>query len=163
MNITTGNAVDREADWLRTSGDGLPTLLAADGGPWDVVQAYAPRTPHARQRQLYVVRERLEQPRTSVGRMMATHHFKLRAIWPMGSGDGNAESSQRLFDAALDLVLWRIAGTLGDKTHGGRFLSAAENPPRVQIDFEPAEQTMQQISGFLASISYACDDPETVG
>jgi hypothetical protein len=163
MIITTATAVDREAAWLCTSGDGLPALLAVDGGPWDVVQAYAPRTPHARQRQLYVVRERLEQPRTSIGRMMATTHFKLRAIWPMSAGDGNAESAQRAFDSAIDLALQRIAGTLGDKTHGGRFLSCAENPPRVTVDYEPAEQTMQQISGFLAAISYACDDPEIVG
>ncbi|MEU0940102.1 hypothetical protein [Embleya sp. NPDC005971] len=164
MIITTATAVDREAAWLRTSGDGLPALLAVDGGPWDVVQAYMSRTPGQRKRQLYVVRERVEQPRTSVGRMMATHHFKLKIIWPMSSGDGNAEASQRAFDAALDVVLQRVAGFLGDKTHGGRFLSAAENPPRVTIDYEPVEQALQQQAGaFFATVSYACDDPEIVG
>ena len=46
--MSTADAVDREAAWLATSGDGLPALLVTAGGPFGVVQAYWPRTPGKR-------------------------------------------------------------------------------------------------------------------
>lgn len=161
--VSTADAVARETTWLTASGDGLPALLAADGGPWDVVQAYVPRSPNASRRQIYVARARVEQPRTSNQRLMTKHHFRLRAIWPMRSGAGEAEAEQAAFDVGLDLLLQRIWGGLYDHTHGGRFLSVAENPRTVEVELDAVEQTAPQIGAFLAAISYTADDTETIG
>jgi hypothetical protein len=39
--VTTGSAASREAAWF-SAVDSLPSLLTANEGPWDVVQAYWP-------------------------------------------------------------------------------------------------------------------------
>ncbi len=64
--ITSADACDREAAWLSLPGtvaDGLPSLLVMDGGPWDVIQAYQPRTPAVRKAQVFVTRTDLSLER----------------------------------------------------------------------------------------------------
>jgi len=76
------------------------------------------------------------------------------------------EAEQRAMDAAIELVRQRIAGFAGDKSHGGRFLSAGESPgkpARVEVRFERAEQTMQQDKALRASVVYTVDDFEISG
>uniref|UniRef100_UPI000B21833D hypothetical protein n=1 Tax=Peterkaempfera griseoplana TaxID=66896 RepID=UPI000B21833D len=127
------DAVAREAAWLSASGDGLPALLASAGGPWDVVQAYMPRTPAQRQTQLWVLKKSTTTRRFSNHRRVASHTFVVSLWWPIGSTAQSgsislAETEQAAFDAALALVVTRVEGLPGDKSHGGRFLSVAEAP-----------------------------------
>lgn len=156
---TTADAVARETAWLTTSGDSLPALLAADGGKWDVVQAYAPRAGATgmRKNQIWVLRRTLRIERFGDIRRMAHYEFELILSWALSSRTGSAESDQSAFDAAVDDVLVRIGGPLMDKTHGGRFLSVAEDPTRIEVTFVPPEQTMTD-AVFRAHVTYNADD-----
>jgi hypothetical protein len=159
--VSTADAVDREVAWLTTSGDGLPALLTTAGGPFTNIQAYWPRTQGRRNINLYVLRRRLQQHRFANIRTMATHHLTLRIVWPLQSGQGKAEADQRALDAAIDLVLQRVAGFPGDKSHGGRFRSVAEDPEYVTVNFADPGRSMPSEAEFWADIEYAADDPET--
>lgn len=161
--MSTADAVDREVAWLTSSGDGLPALLVSAGGPWDNVQAYQPRTPGKRASNLYVLRRQTHEKRFANVRRMPTYEFALKLIWPLSSGQGRAEDDQRAFDAAVDLVLTRIGGQVGDKSHGGRFLSVAENPEWVNVRFTDPVQTMPGEAEFHAEITYYADDTEITG
>lgn len=156
----TEDAVDREVAWLTASGDGLPGLLADVGGPWDNIQAYWPRTPATRQKSVYVQRRTIHDERTANIRRVPTYAFVLKIVWPISTSTGSAEKEQRALDAAIDLLLQRIDGPLLDKTHGGRFLSVAENPRYVDVEFIDPEQTISQVAALRAEVSYSADDFE---
>lgn len=165
--VSTGDAVQREANWLNRYGDGLPALTAAQGGPWDVVQAYWPRTPNYNLNGVYVTRHRLLDVRISNQRKRPGHAFRLKLFWRVGStttGMGLAEAEQQAFDFAIDLLLQRIRGYLGDKTHGGQFLSVGETPgrePEISVDFDAPETTLDR--GFLSgTVMYSADDVEDI-
>jgi hypothetical protein len=160
--VSTADAVDREVAWLTTSiNDGLPILLANGGGPWGNVQAYMARTPGKRGSNIFVLRRQIHDRRLASQRRMPTYEFVLKMIWPLSSGSGNAEADQRAFDAAIDLVLLRIDGFRGDKSHGGRFRSVASNPEYVNIVFTDPEQTLGA-GEFHAEITYFADDFEVI-
>lgn len=154
------DAVDREAAWLTTSGDGLPDLLADVGGPWDNIQAYWSRTPATRQKSVYVLRRTIRDQRTANIRRTPTYEFLLKIVWPISTSTGAAEKEQRALDAAVGLLLKRIDGPLMDKTHGGRFLSVAENPRYVDVTFLDPEQTLSQVAALRAEVMYSADDFE---
>lgn len=142
-----------EAEWLTASGDGLPALLAADGGPWDVIQAYWPRTPAVRQRVIYVMRGQLDEDRVANQRKRQAHAFRLRLEWPIGSSTtaiGLWESEQEALDNAVELLVERIRGQLRDHSHGGRFLSVAEapSPPRITVQFDDPSRISVGSSGW---------------
>jgi hypothetical protein len=163
--VSTADAVSREAAWLNTAlPDGLPLLPTAAGGPWDVIQAYMPRTPIAQKTQIYVLRRKLVTVRFAQQRRMATHHMHLSCVWPIGASStasGIAESEQQALDAALALLVQRIEGPVGDKTHGGRFMSVAEAPNGTGIDVDVADPAQAIPSGYLtASVTYLADDPD---
>lgn len=160
----TADAVARETAWLQTAGDGLPALRDGDGGPFDIVQAYWPRTPRTLGKGLYVLRDRLREERVANIRRRPSYMFTLRCVWPLTLGTGTAETEQQNLDDAVDLVLARIGGFLQDKTHGGRFLSVAEDPRYVDVVFADPEKAMSQAPiAFEAQISYAADDLEING
>lgn len=160
---TTADAVDREVAWLTTTAnDGLPILVASGGGPWQNIQAYQPRTPGRKATNIFVLRTRIEDRRFANVRRMPTHAFRLKIIWPLTSGVGNAEADQRAFDAAIDKLLQRIDGPPGDKSHGGRFLSVAEHPAFVTVNFVDPEQTLGG-GEFHAEVTYLADDFEVTG
>lgn len=171
--VTSADACDREAGWLSLPGnaqDGLPSLLVVDGGPWDVIQAYQPRTPAARKAQVFVTRLDMSLERFGHVRSIFAYDFVLKLRWPLSSGSGNAESDQRAFDAAVHLLCMRIRGVGpnqpggADKTHGGAFLQAAEGSdvshtmPGVRVHFVDAEQTITAGLDFQATVMYAADD-----
>lgn len=156
----TDTAVTREAAWLTTTGDGLPALLASAGGPWDTVQPYYPRTPYQEKRTIYVLRHRIAQNRFAAQRVMHTYPFRLILWWPILDATGSAENEQQAFDTAIDLLLQRILGPLGDKTHGGRFLSVVEDPRIADVDYTDPEQTIPALGGLRAEVTYSGDDPE---
>lgn len=161
-----GDAVQREADWLNRYGDGLPALQSGNGGPFDVIQAYAPRTPATRQTQLYVLRRRFPTTRFSQQRRLATHHFQLTVTWPIGQGTtavGIAEAEQQNLDNALALVIERLEGFVGDKSHGGRFMSVGEAPNGSQFMVELGDPLVGMANGFLtATVTYTADDSEYI-
>ena len=157
--VTTADAVARETEWLRTSGDGLPALLTDVGGRWDLIQGYAPRAGATgmRKNQIWVLRRSMQIERFGGIRKMAKYEFELVLIWALSSRTGSAEPDQAASDAPIDDVLVRIGGLLQDKTHGGRFLSVAEDGSVVQVSFTPPEQSMTD-AVFRAHITYPADD-----
>ena len=164
--MSLADAPDREAAWLTTTGDGLPSLLTSAGGPWDVVQAYAPRTPNMRQTTLYVLRRRFPTVRFAQQQRMATHYLQLTATWPVGqgaTGPGIAEAEQRALDVALAAVIGRLEGFVTDKTHGGRFLAVGETPNGTQFDTNLGDPLAGVANGLLtATITYTADDSEYI-
>lgn len=163
--MSSADAVSREAEWLAAydPSDGLPPLLKALGGPFDVVQPYWSRTPAARRNSLYVLRRNIQSVRTANIRTMNRYQFVLRIIWPMSSPSGSAEAAQQSLDDAVELVLTRVGGLFMDKTHGGRFLSVAENPPQSDADFLDPEASIAAKADLRVDISYWADDFETSG
>lgn len=160
--MSTADAVAREAAWLTSydPADGLPALLRTAGGPFDVVQAYMPRTPPARRTCLFVVRGAIRVERFALNRKINHYTFGLRINWPQSSATGQAESVQADLDAAVELVLQRVNGLVGDKTHGGRFLSVAENPMDIDVQFDDPEATVPQRADLTARITYQADDQD---
>lgn len=161
--MSTADAVTRETAWLQTSGDGLPALLASAGGPFDNVQGYFPRTPSMEQRSLFVMRQRIRQTRTENVRLMPHYPFLLRIWWPLLSADGSAEEEQQALDNAVELVVARVSGPEFDKTHGGRFLSVAENPRLIDVVFHDPMVTLMQRNTLICDVTYSADDLETTG
>lgn len=161
--MSTADAVQREAGWLATYGDGLPALLTANGGPWDVVQAYWPRTPAMEKTGIYVLRPTFDDERVANIRIRTSYQFKLKLVWPVRQVvAGLAEAEQQALDDAVDLLMQRIRGPLGDKTHGGRFLSAGEVPrlPGPHVDFDDPEVTITQLKSLRGYVMYPADDFE---
>jgi hypothetical protein len=158
--VSTADAVAREAAWLRTSGDNLPALLKAQGGPWDVVHPYWGRTPPSNQRGLYLLRQKIHYERSANIRTMPTYQFLIKVRWPILTSTGSAEEEQQSLDNAIELVVARIAGTVLDKTHGNRFLSVAENPSYIDVDFDDPEHSLSDGRMLRADIRYAADDFE---
>jgi hypothetical protein len=159
-------AVEREAEWLRISGDGLPSLLTADGGPFDVVQAYRNRTPPQRKTALYLIRPSFVDVRFTNQRKIRTHTFTAHLWWPIGSSTTSEqlwEKEQRALDLAVDLVITRLDGFLADKTHGGRFLSVAEapEPGRITVSFaDPLSTATGSPAVLIGQIAWMADDSD---
>jgi hypothetical protein len=163
---TTATAVDREVAFLAATGDGLPALATAAGGPFEVLQGYWPRTPNQNATALYVRRISITDERWANQRKKPRYQFHVRLEWRTGSTStaaGIAETEQRAFDAAIELVIERVRGTLGDHTHGGYFLSVAEAPTPAHIDvaFTDPETTLTQRL-LRADMTYHADDFEVV-
>lgn len=154
------DAPDREAAWLNSSGDGLPALGAANGGPFQIIQARWPRAENTNKRAIYVLRtpaNGYSVKRFAAQRSMASHRFTLRLNWRLTSGQGAAEADQLAFEEAIDLVLARIEDVLGDHTHGGRFQEAGEDGITV-TDYDPVRDMQSGI--FRAAIQFSADDPD---
>lgn len=160
--MSTADAVARETAWLTTTGDGLPALLSANGGPWDVIQAYMPRTPQTRKTQIYVMRRKVTTARFTQQRRIATYVFHLSLIWPTGAtttGTPLLEDEQAALDAAVDLLRQRVEGFVGDKSHGGRFMSVAEAPEHTTFDVDFVDPATTFNEGrLLAAATYLADD-----
>lgn len=161
--MSTADAVSREAGYLASYGDGLPALLTANGGPWDVIQGYWTRTPATQKTTIYVLRSTLSDDRVANIRIRPTYEFTLKLVWPVRqTATQMLETEQQALDNAVDLLIQRIRGPVGDKTHGGRFLSVGEVPrePGVHVAFADPEQTMGAAKELRASVTYYADDYE---
>lgn len=159
--MSFADAEDREAAWLMVTDDTLPDLTKV----FTTIQARFPRTPSTKATQLYV----LHAPemasamltRTTNQRAMLTHRFQLRIVWPIINGRGVAETDQLELSTAIDAVLARVMGLVQDHSHGGRFLSVAEDPERVLVAYPDPELAVRH-GEYRASITYSADDFETV-
>ena len=153
----------REAAWLTTSTDSLPSLLAVNGGPWDVIQAFWTRTPITQQTQCYVMSLAISDERVANIRIRPTYEFTLELHWPVVmTGTPLAEAEQQAFKNAIDLLIQRIRGPLGDKTHGGAFRQRGEVPrePGVHVVIEHPGQTVPASKELRAVVTYFADDYE---
>ena len=162
--MSTADAILRETAWLQVSGDGLPSLPYGAGGPFQILQGYWPRTPATNKTGLYVLRAELLAPRVAAQRIRSRYEMTLRVVWPViATGTPLLETAQQDLDNAIGLLFRRIQGPLGDKSHGGRFLSAGENPRRVRAPFEDPEQSMARYKALRATVAYGIDDFEVSG
>jgi hypothetical protein len=169
----SATAAAREAAWLQTANDSLPSLLTEDGGPWDVIQAYWPGAHFAKdKRGIYVDARPVDDLRVSNQRVRPRYTLVLTLTWSLkgqGATPGAsaksqlAETEQQNLDNAAALLIERIRGPLGDKSHGGRFLSVAENPRTVTYAKEDAAVTIPQHRALLGSVTYKADDYEVNG
>ena len=161
--MSTADAVTREAAWLNTAtADGLPILPAAAGGKWKVVQAYWPGARLATQQTaIYVQRSDLVDARFGDQRIQPQYGFTLKLVWPVRTSSAPvAETEAQAFDNAIDDLVQRVRGPLGDKTHGGRFLSVGEVPPGVwpTVRFDDPEVTIPRDKALRAVMTYRADD-----
>lgn len=163
MASSIADAASREAAWLNAFNDGLPALNALQGGPWVVIQAYTPRTPRTKTTAIYVKRLEFSVERFANVRQKVRHTFHVKMTWPLLNISGSEENEQQTFDNAVNLVTLRILGLPLDKTHGGRFLSVAEEPHFLSYTQEDPEHTVPVLSGFEALFVYHADDPEYFG
>ena len=155
----------REAAWL-TAVDSLPSLLAADGGPWQVVQAFYSRTPATQQTRIFVWSSVVDDNRTSNQRIMPRYEITLGLFWPVRVTTAPlAETEQQNMKDAVDLLVQRIRGPVGDKTHGGAFLSAGEVPrmPGVRVTYEHPWVTIPADKELRGQVVYYVDDFEING
>jgi hypothetical protein len=162
----TDTVVTRETAWLRIATDSLPALLVANGGPWGVIQAYWARTPHTQVPQLYVTRSGFEDFHPMSQRYRPQHEIVLHLVWPVRQTSSPlAEQEQQALDTAIDLIIQRVRGPLGDKTHGGAFLSAGQVPdsPPPVVRFGDAETSIDASKALRATITYRVDDLEFNG
>lgn len=167
--MTISDAADREVAFLVTTGDGLPSLLATVGGPWGTIERGWPSRLPTRDSGLYLMRLTVTEQRFSNARKLVRHDFQGRAWWPLGTSGaelGDWQAEQAALDTAVDLLIQRIRGTVGDHTHGGRFLSVAEapDPGRIVVRFADPEVTATASPPVLrADISYSADDTDFTG
>jgi hypothetical protein len=166
--VSSADVVAREAAWLTTAGDSLPSLPAQFGGPWDVIAAYeqgaATRTQATA---IYVTRGHARQVRVAAQRIRPRYPVRLELHWPVRvtspGGSSIAATEAQNFDDAIELLRQRVTGPLGDKTHGGRFLSAAEAPrgqDGIDVQFTPASQSIPADRELRAVMTYYLDDFE---
>lgn len=160
---STADVASREAAWLNSFGDGLPALTTVNGGPWDVIQAYNPRTPGKRRNTIYVTRPDFTVIRFGNIRQMPHYTIKLELMYSLSNIGGSEEVDQANFDSAVDLVLQRILGLPQDKSHGGRFLSVAEKPEFVHFEQVDPVQTIASNAAYIGSFVYHADDFEYFG
>jgi hypothetical protein len=146
-------------DWLTSFGDGLPSLVEPNG-PWSVIQTFIPRVTAKKKAGVYVLLPTTRITRFSNIRSMPTYDFELKLVWPLSSGIGSAEEDLQAFYVAVDLLIRRILGPLSDKTHGGRFLSGAENPKYLEVNIDDPDTTIGSMAGFVGKVTYSADDNE---
>lgn len=168
--MDSGDAVAREAAWLTTAGDSLPSLLAVSGGPWQVIAPYeqAAQT-RTNATAIYVTRGRAQQCRVANQRIRPRYPMRLELHWPVRvispGGSSIAATEAQNLDAAIEQLRQRLTGPLGDKSHGGRFLSAAIGPsgqPDIDVEFPPdASAVIKAAKELTATVTYFVDDFET--
>lgn len=143
------DAVQREVDWLTSIAADMPGLTADQGGPWDLVLPYGRAAGTVTTgRYLWVAREGGNEMRFAIQQKIHVHRMRLRLIWPVRANHARPEDDLALLDAAVADVLTRVRGPVGDHTHGGRFLDAAEGG------------MTEASSSSVSTIEVEQDDPE---
>jgi hypothetical protein len=102
--------------------------------------------------------------RVSNRRIRPQYEITLECNWPVRTPvPPIAETEQQNLKDAVDLVLRRIRGFPGDKTHGGRFLSVGEVGQHPEVTFGDADATIREGKYVACLISYKADDFEISG
>src|ERR1700730_9183643 len=102
MASTGSDTVEtRETAWLATYTDSLPALLTANGGPWDIIQAFWRRTPATQKTEIFVMSLMFEDDRAANIRIRPGYDITLDLRWPIRqTGIGLAETDQQAFKTA---------------------------------------------------------------
>jgi hypothetical protein len=163
--VPYSDVLTREVAWLQTFNDGLPALLAPDG-PWEVIQAYWPKSQsNVRKPTLFVMRTKAVFTRFGNQRTDQEHHLTIHCRWPVQTAQNAyaGEADQQNFDTALGLLVTRILGPVQDKTHGGRFISAADTElghgPLLDVSYGDTERNMSA-GCLIASVTYSVNDDQ---
>lgn len=100
--------------------------------------------------------------RVSVGRVERIHTFEIRVQWPITAGTKRLDEDQRYLEHALDLLCARIRNTVGDHTHGGLFLSVAEDElgqggdaAGITVTFADPDVSEDATGQLVATVGYA--------
>lgn len=167
---SSADAVQREADWLNTTSDALPSLPQDAGGPFQVIAAYTQGAQTRTQaRAIYVTRGQVQRIRVGNQRIRPRYPMRLELRWPVlvtsPGASSIAATEQQNLDNAIELLLERIAGPVLDKSHGGRFLAAGEfkGGPGITVIPERAEDTIRVSKELRAAVTYFIDDYEITG
>lgn len=120
--MSYADVVDAEAEWFGAdlSAQGVPALLASQGGPFHVVAAHVRRLAQARH-QLYLAHGPTAQPRRSKTTTRLDHQVVALVLWAaLGAGARAHEDADDL-EQAVAKVIARVLGPVGDVGHGGRW------------------------------------------
>lgn len=143
--------VDEEAWFLADlSVDGIPGLTKDAGGPFDVVAAQVRRL-QQKPRQLFLAHDTSRDARGSKDSRRLDHDLMALVLWPYRNAQAMHEDQDRL-DAAVDAVLARIRGPLGDRTHGGRWWIVGDS--RVE---PPNPSTILTFADAMAAVGTAIE------
>jgi hypothetical protein len=162
-NADSATVETRETAWLTAVDGFVPPLLAVNGGPWEVLQAFYARTPGTQKTQCYVWAGEISDERVGGIRIRSTYQITLDLHWPLRQTTSPlAEQEQQAFKSAVGLLVQRIRGPVNDKSHGGAFLSAGEVPrsPGVHVMFEHPSVTIPVDKELRAQVTYYADDWE---
>lgn len=159
-NDPYATAVSREAAWFTTdpppSFPGAYPLQTANQGPFDVIQGYIPKDPQSK-RSLYITRGKAKQARISLGgEFEIVHTFTVIVMWPLRSA--KLEDDQSALDTAVAAVIQRIQGPNLDHTHGGAFLTVADDEHDIEIEqTDPLEAVLNR-EPIVVRITYQATD-----
>lgn len=154
--LTTDTVITREVAWLSTV-DSLPSLLVANGGPFDTIAAYWPKQP-GNGRAIYVTRNEFSGIELSQGQLMPRHAIRLRVWWSIIA---DYVTEQTALDVALEALVRRVNGAQFDRSHGSRFLSAAvASSPGGQAWRVSLTDPERADGQFRADLTYTVDDFE---
>lgn len=122
----TNTLLDREVTWL----NGSSSLVAL-----------VKPTAYSRKRQdgaksLDLRITNTVERRIAIGKRERIHTIEALITWPVVSGASSMTDDQRYLGAAVEQLLTRIEGALGDHSHGGLFLSVGEDEDGNQADTE---------------------------
>jgi hypothetical protein len=125
-----GDVLAREEAWYLAdlANRGLLPLLAASGGPFDVVAAN-PRRLSQGKRQLWLAHAESNMGRGSKQDTRWDHDLVVLALWSSMQSSVRADDDERTLDLAVQRVIDRIKGPPGDRGHDGRWW--AVGPVRV--------------------------------
>jgi hypothetical protein len=113
------------------------------------------------------MRGNVQQIRVASQRVRPRYPMKLELHWPVRTispgSSSIAATEQQNFDDAIELLRQRVAGPLGDKSHGGRFLAAAEaakGQVAIDVQYEKPADTIPAAKELRAVMAYYIDDFE---
>lgn len=157
------DAADREAAWFTDdlSSISIPPLLnnGTNGAPFKVV-ASGLREPSKVGQYCFIDLQRVIEHRVALQRKRQIYSLVATCLWTRTQDRAHANIDQANFLAALELVVQRVRGPIGDKTHGGRFLASGEiDSNEIAIDMPDWNRALFQDGFWRADVRWqACDD-----
>jgi len=161
------DVVVREAAWYTVDPPpgfaSAPALQAVNGGPFDGIQAYWTKVPQ-RQRWLFVtcegeVRNELDEWQAH---REAIYQMVLTILWSFEAGSGALEDEQQNLHDAVEKVLQRVYGLIGDKTHNSQFTAVAAGGPegdgRITVRMPNSYDQVTARQPLMAEIRYFATD-----
>lgn len=114
--------LESEQAWYETdlTASGVPALLKAQGGPFDIVASHVRRLAQARA-QLYLTHGPTTQARGAKAGVRLDHQVIALVLYAAVGAGARAHVDQDSLEAAVGRVVARVLGPAGDVDHGGRW------------------------------------------